>query len=119
MSWLIEEQGDEIDFGDGHVAVIQHEMTAGAQEDLESYILAQGNKGGVIQLGQLKLLELSILKLINPDGTAIEKPSMSQVRKLDRHMAARLLREIEARNPPLDQAIPPLSADLEGPGPCI
>ena len=100
MSFFVEQQEDEIVFQDGWKAYIKHEMTAGDQEDLESFILA--NQGKPLQLGNLKMLELSLLRVVAPDGTET-RITPSLVRQMERGRAARLINEVSQRNAPLDE----------------
>ena len=101
---FVEEREDEIVFADGWKAYISHEMSAGAQEDLEELIANIGQDGAtptrVRRFGEVKLVSLCLRRVVAPDGTE-SRPAYEQIRRMRRMHFAKLVEEIAARNLPL------------------
>jgi hypothetical protein len=102
---IVQQQLDIISFANGYKAHIKQEMTAGDEDVLRNYMLRMESSNGdkpqmVLQMGDMKLVEINLVKLTDPQGAEIPvTPEL--VRSLDRRTFRQILTAIQERNPPL------------------
>lgn len=110
-----------IEFPDAWVVWIREEMPYGFQDELENnqIRMIQGKKNGGepdqeahISMGNLQLLQLMITKIVDPDGKVVHA-TMGLLRKLSRSRVARILDEINKRNPPFSALLENTSEVLD------
>ena len=101
--WFASTEEDCIEFEDGSRAYIKAELTAGDQEALEQFMYGAGvgaAQGEMQRLGGLKMVQLGVLRLVQPDGAEIV-PSYQDIEGMERGKALVLMEEIGARFRPL------------------
>lgn len=91
----------------GWKVALKSEMDAGDQEELENTMFQVTMDGEsektprpTLRAGSLKLLELNILKIVNPEGQEI-LPTPAKIRSLNRGIREKLLNKIRELNRPL------------------
>ncbi len=106
-----------VEFKSGFKVALKKEMDAGDQSDLEDEMMALSASGPIgsegesseeskvqgsmaIRPGNLKLLELNVVKVLKPDGTE-ETVTPGLVRGLSRGVMGKLLKRIKELNRPL------------------
>lgn len=109
MGFFVETESVWVEFSGtfkGWKVLLKKEMDAGDQETLENTMLGMEMDGAdgktpkpVLRQGGLKLLELNVLKILQPDGKEIE-PSPAVLSKLNRSIRFKLLDKITELNRP-------------------
>ncbi len=89
-----------VEFKTGYKVALKSEMDAGDQDALEKEMMKISDGEASMQPGSLKLLELNVVKIIEPDGKEIV-PTPAQIRKLSRSVMGRLLSKVQELNRPL------------------
>lgn len=88
-----------VEFKSGWKVALKSEMNAGDQDAIEKAMAVPGADGTLIgQPASLRLLELNIIKIINPEGKEIEI-AQDTIRKLSKPIMAKLQSKILELNP--------------------
>lgn len=102
MSGIYVGEEDCIEMEDGTRVYILRDLSQGADDDLWAFEMAQGSPSipGQRTFWTTKLLELAIVKMVEPDGEEY-KPTLEQVRSMKAGFTDRLREEVMSRWFPL------------------
>lgn len=115
MDFFAQTETDWLEFDGplkGWRVLLKREMDAGDQEELENAMLGvevrQNGHGHddvkpLLRQGGLKLMELCVLKIVQPDGKEIA-PTPQVLRSLNKAVASLIKARIRELNPPLMEA---------------